>query len=649
MSKPKLSIIIPTFNSARTVSEAVSSCFRQNLKENMITFEIIMVDDGSKDTTPEFLRKIASEHKEIKIFFHTQNKGGGATRNTAISKSSGDVIFCLDSDDILPDGTLSRMYLFMEDKKKRGLICDGVGLHRSIKFKGKFRGIDKKYIDRIDTFSYSGERIPFESLLQINNVLCPLYSVFMHTKEAFTLSGGYPENHGFDTQAFAWRFLASGLVAYTCPDAEYYHRLHPRGFYASYYTREARSGRSNRNWFRILTEFLYLFDPEVKKFILSFNLNNEGDLFNLVSRCFDPLFVGDYNTQLVSCEKRRLSDKLSAYEIESIKKQIESPALKLKFYTPYIKKVKKILKPYYIFIYDIKTRLGIKHQISITMNYILLCAKQIIRIDFAEDCSLVKNSKEKIDIFIKTVYWDRAIMKVMLQSLEKNVCNNLGDVYIVSKTEEDLIHFCNQKGYHFIDEKSVLGYDKDHIKYEVNGKDRSGWVFQQIIKFAGDKFVKTRRYLVVDSDTILINPHIFLEGNNNDKVVFRYNTEWHDAYFKSFKKLFGYDAPTRLSFTSHMMLFDVEYLAEMKREIENKNGKTWDEAYIDLADPKEASSMSDYDTYANWVLYNHPENVVTRPLYNTGLSRSHFNSLEKLTKRYSNKYKTVSFHNWMKS
>lgn len=646
--KPKLSIIIPAFNSAKTLKEAVDSCFVQDLENNNIPFEVVIVDDASTDRTKELIRMISIEHSGIKAFFHPVNRGGGATRNTAVKNSSGEIIFCLDSDDILPKGTLSKMYFFMMDKREKGLKCDGVGLHRSIKFKGKFRGVRNKNILRIDTFSYAGEQVPFESLFQRNNILCPLYSVFMHTKEAFTLAGGYPENHGFDTQAFAWRFLASGLIAYTCPNSEYYHRLHPRGFYSSYYTRETRSGRSNRNWFIIITEFIHLFNPEVRKFILSFDLNSEGDIFNLVSRCFDPFLVNDYKSLLVPRNRRQLQDKLNENEIELIRRRMELPTSNIKFYTPYIKKIKKIIKPYYVFIFDIKTRLGIRHQFSLVTNYIWLHIKQILKIDFVEDCLLVNENKEKIDVFIKTVNWDRAIMKIMLESIKRNMCNCLGEVYIVSRAEEDLIIYCKENGYNFINEKSVLGYDKEHIKYEVNGKDRSGWVFQQLIKLAGDKYVKTRRYLTVDSDTILINKHIFLEGINNDKVVFRHNTEWHDAYFRSFEKLFGYEAPTRLSFTSHMMLFDVEYLREMKKEIEIKKGKSWDDAYIDLADPKEASSMSDYDTYANWVLYNHPENVITRPLYNSGVSRSNFDSLNKLTNKYSKKYKTISFHNWMR-
>src|SRR5436190_906289 len=145
--KPTLSIIIPCFNSEKTIEEAVHSCFQQNLNEN---FEIVIVDDGSTDATKEIIRNLAEKHSEIKYF-----------------------------------------------------------------------------------------------LLEKNGVLCPLYSTFMHTKKAFETVGGYPTEHGFDTQGFAWRFLAAGFTAYTCPDTSYYHRIN---YKLSYYLRETEQGKVNYNW-----------------------------------------------------------------------------------------------------------------------------------------------------------------------------------------------------------------------------------------------------------------------------------------------------------------------------------------------------------------------------------------------------------------
>lgn len=256
---PKISIIIPCYNCEKTLEEAVASCFTQNLEN----FEIVMVDDASTDNTREIIKKLLEKYKEIKVIYHDKNKGGGAARNTGINNSSGELIFCLDSDDILPEGTLGKMQNYREEKK-----CDGVAIHHSIKFNGK----NIKDISRIDNFGYAGEQIPPESLLEkITGKLCPLYYVFMFTRKAFEISGGYPEDHGFDTQGFAWRFLAKNLVAFTCPETEYLHRVN---FNKSYYIREYLNGRINYNWQKILEEFLYLFKEPIQKTILSFNIKN---------------------------------------------------------------------------------------------------------------------------------------------------------------------------------------------------------------------------------------------------------------------------------------------------------------------------------------------------------------------------------------
>lgn len=284
--KPLISIIIPCFNCAKTLEEAVVSCFKQGFSSSDL--EIVMVDDGSTDNTKEIMNRLAAKHPEIRTIFHKRNMGGGVTRNTAVKNSRAEVIFCLDSDDILPEGTLLKMQSLMDEKK-----CDGVGIHNSI----KFNNTDTSDIHHIDTFSYAGHKIPFESLLQKDGVLCPLYSTFMHTRSSFEKAGGYPTDHGFDTQGFAWRFLAAGCVAYGCPEASYLHRV---GFSKSYYLREADAGRTNYNWQKIFLEHAPLFSDDALNFIESYNCKDfSKDIFaDLLKQ--DIILKGEYLSLLGS-------------------------------------------------------------------------------------------------------------------------------------------------------------------------------------------------------------------------------------------------------------------------------------------------------------------------------------------------------------
>jgi len=253
---PKLTIIIPCYNCATTLAEAVASCYEQGFADG--EFEIVLCNDASRDHTAATIDELQNKYTNIHSIQHQTNRGGGAARNTAARAAAAPIIFCLDSDDLLPPGTLHAMLEYLTTHE-----LDGVGIHHSI----KFRGTDTSDIDRIDTFAYAGERIPLENLLQKNNELCSLYSVFMFTKAAFEKCGGYPEHHGFDTQGFAWRFLCAGLSAHVCPESSYLHRVE---FHQSYYLREYQAGKNNLNFQAVLLEHKHLFTPDTCQFIESY-------------------------------------------------------------------------------------------------------------------------------------------------------------------------------------------------------------------------------------------------------------------------------------------------------------------------------------------------------------------------------------------
>jgi glycosyltransferase involved in cell wall biosynthesis len=251
----KLSVIIPCYNCADTLEAAVASIFRQ---DPAVSFDVTMVDDGSTDSTYAVMQRLAEQYPGVALVRHTSNQGGGAARNTGVAKSNGDLIFCLDSDDMLGPDFLRNMTRFWLKKK-----CDGVGMSTSVKFRGKNLN-DVAYVTE---FEGPGRRVRFESFFEGPG--CSLSVVFMMRRAAFDAVGGYPTEHGFDTQGMALRFLCGGLSAYTCPDTVYFHRVE---FHESYYLREYARGMLNWNWFCVLEEHLYVFSDTVKDAILSSDL-----------------------------------------------------------------------------------------------------------------------------------------------------------------------------------------------------------------------------------------------------------------------------------------------------------------------------------------------------------------------------------------
>ena len=221
-----------------------------------------MVDDCSTDGTRALMATLASEHSNITCLHHEVNQGGGAARNTAVEYAKSEVIFCLDSDDLLPRETLNRMLAFLQKKQ-----CDGVCFEHSV----KFRGTDINDIDTIDTYPVTDTPIPLESLLQRKGIACPVMVVFMFTKESWQDIGGYPTHHGFDTQGFGVRFLAANKQAYICPESTYYHRT---AFHESYYLREYNAGRTNFNLQVMLLERPQILTESARKFIENYPIKD---------------------------------------------------------------------------------------------------------------------------------------------------------------------------------------------------------------------------------------------------------------------------------------------------------------------------------------------------------------------------------------
>lgn len=105
INKPKVSVIIPVYNTEAYVEEAVRSIMYQTLKD----IEIIIIDDGSTDNSLPVIKKLALEDDRVK--FHVQtNQGLSQTRNYGIKIASGEYIHFMDSDDILAPETFEKCY-----------------------------------------------------------------------------------------------------------------------------------------------------------------------------------------------------------------------------------------------------------------------------------------------------------------------------------------------------------------------------------------------------------------------------------------------------------------------------------------------------------------------------------------------------------
>jgi len=132
----KLSIIIPVFNEEKTIGTVIEKVY--NLKIKGASKEIVVVDDGSTDTTATEIKKLKLKIKNFEFFRHKKNMGKGAAVKTAIENATGDYIIIQDADLEYDVNDIPR--LFSNIKGKRDVIY-GTRLNRLPNLKKEERRI----------------------------------------------------------------------------------------------------------------------------------------------------------------------------------------------------------------------------------------------------------------------------------------------------------------------------------------------------------------------------------------------------------------------------------------------------------------------------------------------------------------------------
>ena len=100
----KLSIIIPIFGVEKYIEKCLYSCIHQDIQIN-IEYEIICVNDGTRDRSAEIAKQIASNQQGITVI-DQENKGLSVARNTGLKNAKGDYVWFVDSDDWIQENCL---------------------------------------------------------------------------------------------------------------------------------------------------------------------------------------------------------------------------------------------------------------------------------------------------------------------------------------------------------------------------------------------------------------------------------------------------------------------------------------------------------------------------------------------------------------
>lgn len=254
-TKPNISYIIPAYNCADTLAESIASIYKGNFVDGD---ETIIVDDHSTDATRVVMRSLAKKYDNIKCLFHKSNRGGGATRNTAVRATKHPYIFCLDSDNLLQPHTVRPLLeLLMESG------ADVAAFEKIQYFK------DKREFSHEWLYQY---RIYDKTNYLKTNIVPGASGNYIFTKSSWINAGGYPEDaHALDTWGFGLRQVMSGSQMVILKNSQYLHRIGKE----SYWIRESKKANVSQRVYRLLIPYLSELNQKDLAFIRkSENSNN---------------------------------------------------------------------------------------------------------------------------------------------------------------------------------------------------------------------------------------------------------------------------------------------------------------------------------------------------------------------------------------
>lgn len=204
-----VSVIIPVYN----VDEVLADCIDSVLNQSYRNIEVILIDDGSTDSSGRICNYYAQQDGRVSII-HKENGGQATARNLGAKRSKGKYMAFVDSDDIVDFKYIEILYKTLIDKKADIACCD------MVKFGNKLPEVDSGHaliceysnIEAIESLCYQG---------QMSNSPC-----MKLIKREIVLNNPFPINKGYEDFAVVYKWLAEAKrIAHISCRLYYYRQL----------------------------------------------------------------------------------------------------------------------------------------------------------------------------------------------------------------------------------------------------------------------------------------------------------------------------------------------------------------------------------------------------------------------------------------
>jgi len=211
-----ISIIVPVYNTGKYLSECVGSIIAQTIFNQT---EVILVNDGSSDHSPQICNEYAQKYKNISVI-HQNNAGVSAARNNGMKRAEGKYIGFVDSDDYIHPEMFERLFKLAEETNADMSFCGFVfcypeGENKTIYPFPENKILDKNYIQS-EIYTYMLKEEMFNSCWN---------KLFRKTIiEEKLLQFPIGRKNGEDRQ-FLFDYLANSNSLCYVPNADYYYRI----------------------------------------------------------------------------------------------------------------------------------------------------------------------------------------------------------------------------------------------------------------------------------------------------------------------------------------------------------------------------------------------------------------------------------------
>lgn len=248
-----ISFIMPAYNAEKTIKESIYSILKSNFDQND---ELIITNDCSTDQTENIIKEIIKTNPEAKIRLinHEFNKGGAAARNTSVESAKNQLIFCLDSDNVLETNSIKPLQKKLLKEKA------DVAVFQEIRFfnHDKSNPTHSWFFDRKSTYN-------FEQCLS-NTIIPAASGNYLYTKDSWIRAGRYPEFAGaLDAWGFGVKQAATGSKTVILKNSYYCHRYG----HDSYWTRENNKGDLSLKALQVIMPYLPLINEDDVEYIFS--------------------------------------------------------------------------------------------------------------------------------------------------------------------------------------------------------------------------------------------------------------------------------------------------------------------------------------------------------------------------------------------